>query len=87
AVVFVLKFWWHYLNGVHVDVFTDHKSLLYVFGYEELNLRQRRGLELFKDYDMSVLYHPSKENIFVDSLSRLTLRSVAHIRRKVRKRL
>ncbi|WMV43384.1 hypothetical protein MTR67_036769 [Solanum verrucosum] len=58
AVVFALKIWRHYLYGVHVDVFTYHKSLQYVFTQKELNLRQRRWLEFLKDYDMSVHYHP-----------------------------
>ena len=59
-VVFALKIWRHYLYGVHVDMYSDQKSLQYVFTQKELNLRQRRWLELLKDYDMSVLYHPSK---------------------------
>ncbi|WMV32813.1 hypothetical protein MTR67_026198 [Solanum verrucosum] len=58
AVVFALKIWRHYLYGVHVDVFTDHKSLKYVFTQKKFNLRQRRRLEFLKDYDMSVHYHP-----------------------------
>ncbi|WMV14973.1 hypothetical protein MTR67_008358 [Solanum verrucosum] len=65
-----LKIWRHYLYGVHVDVFTDHKSLQYVFTQRELNLRQRRWLKLLKDYDMSILYHPGKANIVADALSR-----------------
>ena len=60
GMVFSLKIWRHYLYGVHVDVFTNHKSLQYVFIQKELNLRQRRWLELLKDYDMSVLYHPKR---------------------------
>ena len=55
SVVFALKMWRHYLNGVHVDFFTDHMILQYVFTPKELNLQQMRLLELFKDYDMSVL--------------------------------
>ncbi|WMV28793.1 hypothetical protein MTR67_022178 [Solanum verrucosum] len=70
AVVFALKIWRHYLYGVHVDVYTDHKSLQYVLTQKELNLRQRRRLELLKDYDLSFLYHPSKANVVADSLSR-----------------
>ena len=42
AVLFALMIWRHYLDGVHVDLFTDHKSLKYVFTQKELNLRQRR---------------------------------------------
>ncbi|WMV45356.1 hypothetical protein MTR67_038741, partial [Solanum verrucosum] len=73
AVVFALKIWRYYLYGVHVDVFTDHKSLQYVFNQKGLNLRQRRWLELLTDYDMSILYHPGKANVVVDALSRLSM--------------
>ncbi|KAH0637947.1 hypothetical protein KY290_036496 [Solanum tuberosum] len=79
AVVFALKIWRHYLYGVHVDVFTDHKSLQYVFTQKELNLRQRRWLEFLKDYDMSVHYHPGKANVVADALSRLSIGRVGHI--------
>ena len=78
-VVFALKIWSHYLYGYHVDIFTDHKSLQYVFTQQDLNLRQRIWLELLNDYDMSVLYHPYKDNIVVDSLSRICMGSVTHI--------
>ncbi|XP_069155776.1 uncharacterized protein [Solanum lycopersicum] len=60
AMVFALKLWRHYLYGIHVDVFMDHKSLQYVLTQRELNLRQRRWLELLKDYDMNVHYHPDR---------------------------
>ena len=42
AVVFALKIWRHYLYGVHYEIFTDHKSLKYLFFQRELNMRQRR---------------------------------------------
>ena len=64
---------------MHVDVFTDHKSLQYVLTQKELNLRQMRWLELLKDYDLSILYHPGKANIVADSLSRLSMGSTAHV--------
>ena len=64
SMVFSLKIWRHYLYGVHVDMYTDQKSVQYVFNQKELNLRKRRWLELLKDYDMSVLYHPGKANYF-----------------------
>ncbi|WMV37595.1 hypothetical protein MTR67_030980 [Solanum verrucosum] len=67
------------MYGVHVDVFTDHKSLQCVFTQKELNLLQRRWLEFLKDYDMSVHYHPGKANVVVDALSRLSMGSVAHV--------
>ena len=79
SVVFALKIWRHYLYGVHVDVYTDHKSIHYVFTQKELNLRQIRWLELLKDYDMSVLYHPDKDNVVADALSRMTMGSVSNI--------
>ena len=79
AIVFSLKIWRHYFYGVHVDVFTDHKSLQYVFSQKNLNLCQRRWLELLKDYDMSVLYHPRKANVVANALSRWCMSSVAHV--------
>ena len=79
AVVFPLKLWRHYLYGVHVDVFTNHKSLPYVFTQRELNLHQRRWLELLKDYDMNVHYHPGKANVVTDALSRMSMGITTHI--------
>jgi hypothetical protein len=55
--------------GKHCDVFTDHKSLKYIFTHKELNMRQRRCLELIKDYDMSLQYHLGKANVVADALS------------------
>ncbi|WMV45761.1 hypothetical protein MTR67_039146 [Solanum verrucosum] len=69
AVVFALKIWRHYLYGVHVELFTDYKRPQYVFNQKDLNLCQRRWLELLKNYDMSVLYHPRKANKVVDTLN------------------
>ena len=57
----------------------DHKSLQYVFTQNELNLRQRRQLELLKDYDMSLLYHSSKDNVVADILSLLSMGCVSHV--------
>ena len=62
-----------------VDVFADDKSLQSVFTKKELYLRQRKWLELLKDYDMSVLYHPDKANVVTYSLSRMTMGSVSHL--------
>ena len=58
AVVFALKQWRHYLYGVKCEVYTDHRSLQYVFTQKDLNLRLRRWMELLKDYDITILYHP-----------------------------
>jgi hypothetical protein len=70
AVVFVLKIWRHYLYGEKCEIFTDHKSLKYLFTQKELNLRQRRWLELIKDYDYVINYHPGKANVVANALSR-----------------
>ena len=69
AVVHALKIWRHYLIGHKSDIYTDHKSLKYIFT-QDLNLRQRRWLELIKDYDLEVYYHPGKVNVVADALSR-----------------
>ena len=50
-------------------MYTDHKSLKYIFTQKELNLRERRWLELIKDYDMKLHYHPGKANVVADALS------------------
>jgi hypothetical protein len=70
AVVFALKLWRHYLYGATCDIFTDHKSLKYIFTQKDLNLRQRRWLELIKDYDLNIQYTPGKGNVVADALSR-----------------
>nr|GFA30276.1 RNA-directed DNA polymerase [Tanacetum cinerariifolium] len=70
AVVFALKIWRHYLYGESCDVFTDHKSLKYIFTLRELNMRQRRWLELLKDYDTNIQYHSGKANVVADALSK-----------------
>ncbi|GJT83731.1 putative reverse transcriptase domain-containing protein [Tanacetum coccineum] len=69
AVVFALKIWRHYLYGTKYIVFTDHKSLQHILDQKELNMRQRRWLELLVDYDCKIRYHPGKENIVADALS------------------
>jgi hypothetical protein len=70
AVVFALKIWQHYLYGEHCEIYTDHKSLKYFFTQKELNMRQRRWLELLNNYDCSINYHPGKANVVADALSR-----------------
>jgi hypothetical protein len=65
-----LKIWRHYLIGHKSDIYTDHKSLKYIFTQSDQNLRQRRWLELIKDYDLEVHYHPGKANVIADALSR-----------------
>ncbi|GJY71125.1 putative nucleotidyltransferase, ribonuclease H [Tanacetum coccineum] len=69
AVVFALKIWRHYLYGTKCTVFTDHKSLQHILDQKELNIRQRRWLDLLADYDYEICYHPRKENVVADALS------------------
>ncbi|GJX29646.1 putative reverse transcriptase domain-containing protein [Tanacetum coccineum] len=69
AVVFALKIWRHYLYGTKCTVFTDHKSLQHILNQKELNMRQRRWLELLADYDYEIHYHPGKANVVEDALS------------------
>ncbi|GJV67127.1 putative reverse transcriptase domain-containing protein [Tanacetum coccineum] len=70
AVVFALKIWRHYLYGTKCTVFTDHKSLQHILDQKELNMSQRRWLELLSDYDCEIRYHPGKANVVDDALSR-----------------
>jgi ribonuclease HI len=70
AVVHALKTWRHYLFVQKCDIYTDHKSLKYIFTQSELNMRQRRWLELVKDYELEIHYHPGKANVVADALSR-----------------
>src|ERR1044072_9464259 len=70
AVVFALKIWRHLLYGSTFTIFSDHKSLKYLFDQKELNMRQRRWMEYMKDYDFTLQYHPGKANVVVDALSR-----------------
>jgi hypothetical protein len=69
AVVHALKVWRHYLLGNLVHIYTYHKSLKYLFTQPDLNMRQRRWLELIKDYELEVHYHAGKANVVVDTLS------------------
>ncbi|OMO87331.1 Integrase, catalytic core [Corchorus capsularis] len=80
AVVFALKIWRHYLYGEQCQVFTDHKSLKYLMTQKELNLRQRRWLELIKDYDLVIDYHPGKANVVAVALSRKSSTTMARIK-------
>ena len=73
VVVFALKIWRHYLYEEKCRIYTDHMSLKYLLTQKELNLRQRRWLELFKDYDYIIDYHLGKANVVADALSRKTV--------------
>ncbi|GKD14921.1 putative reverse transcriptase domain-containing protein [Tanacetum coccineum] len=70
AIVFALKIWRHYLYGTKSVIYMDHKSLQHIFSQKELNIRQRRWIELFSDYDCEIRYRPGKSNVVTDALSR-----------------
>ena len=69
-IVFSLKIRLHYLYGIKYEVFIDHRSLQHVFTQKNLNLRQQRWIELLKDYDETIQFHPGKANVIADALSR-----------------
>ena len=69
AIVFALKAWRHYLYGEQFEVFSDHKSLNYIFTQRDLNMRQCKWMEYLEDYDFTLHYHPGKANVVADALS------------------
>ena len=70
AIVFALKIWHHYLYNEQFEVFSDHKSLKYIFTQLDLHMRQRRWMKYLEDYDFTLHYHPGKANVAADALSR-----------------
>jgi hypothetical protein len=66
------------LYGQRCDIYTDHKSLKYIFTQSELNMRHRRWLELIKDYELEIHYHPGKANVIADALSKESNQYVGH---------
>ena len=70
AIVFALNIWCHYLYGEEFEVYSDHKSLKYIFTQQDLNIRQCKWMELLEDYDFTLHYHPGKSNVVADALSR-----------------
>jgi hypothetical protein len=68
--VHALKIWRNYLIGHRCEIYSDHRSLKYIFTQDDLNLRQCRWLELIKDYDHGINYHPRKANVVADALNR-----------------
>ena len=76
VIVFALKIWGHYLYGEKCFIYTDHNSLKYLPSQRELNLRQRRGMELIKDYDCVIDYHPGRVNVVADALSRKSIQTL-----------
>src|SRR3954447_25657116 len=78
AVAHALKAWHHYLVGNRCELYTDHKSLKYIFTQRELNMRQSRWLELIKDYDINIHYHPGKANVVAEEMEKFGLQLVSH---------
>ena len=79
TIVFALKMLRHYLYSEQSEIFSYHKSLKYIFTQQDLNMRQRRGMECLEDYDFTLHYHPSKANVVVDALGRKSRRVLASI--------
>ena len=79
AIVSALKIWHHYLNGEKFEVFSDHKSLKYIFTQWDLNMRQSRWMEYLEDYDFTLQYHPSKANVVADAFSWKSRRILANV--------
>ena len=79
AIVFALKIWRHYLYGEKFEVFSDHKSLRYIFTQRDLNMRQDRWMEYLEDYDFTLHYHPGKAYVVADALSRKSLGVLASV--------
>ena len=79
VVVFALKIWRHYLYDEQFEVYSDHKSLKYIFTQRDLNMRQRRWMKFLEDYDFTLHYHPGKANVVVDALSRKSRGALASI--------
>nr|GFB95046.1 putative reverse transcriptase domain-containing protein [Tanacetum cinerariifolium]GFC42392.1 putative reverse transcriptase domain-containing protein [Tanacetum cinerariifolium] len=69
AIVFALRLWRHYLYGTKCVVYMDHQSLQYILDQKELNMWQRRWIELLSDYDCEIRYHPGKANVVADAVS------------------
>ncbi|KAL0285189.1 UNVERIFIED_CONTAM: Retrovirus-related Pol polyprotein from transposon.6 [Sesamum radiatum] len=84
AIIFALAKWRHYLHGATFTIYTDHKSLKYLFSQKDLNMRQRQWMEFLDDYDCTIQYHPSKANIVADALSRnLLIKKALHLAKQV----
>ena len=79
VVVFALKIWRHYLYGEQFKVYSDHKSLKYIFTQRDLNMRQRRWMVFLEDYDFTLHYHRGKANVVADALSRKSRGALASI--------
>ena len=79
VVVFALKIWRYYLYGEEFEVYSDHKSMKYIFTQQDLNMRQCRWMEILDDYDFTLHYHPGKANVVANELNRKSRGALASI--------
>ena len=79
VIVFALKIWHHYIYSEQFEVYSNHKSLMYIFTQRDLNMRQRRWMEFLEDYNFTLHYHPDKENVVADALSQKSRGALASI--------
>ena len=79
AIVFALKIWRHYMYVERFEVFSDHKSLKYIFTQWDLNMRQRTWMKYLEDYEFTLHSHPNKENVMADALGRKSQGELASI--------
>ena len=79
ANVFALKIWRHYLYGKELEVYSDQKSLKYIFTQRDLNMRQRLWIEFLEDYDFTLHYHSGKADVIADALSQKSRGALANI--------
>ena len=79
AVVFALKIWCHYLYDEQFEVYSDHKSLRYIFTQRDLNMRQSKWMEFLEDYNFTLHYHPGKANVVADALNRKSRGVLANV--------
>ena len=79
TIVFALKIWRHYLYDEQFEIFSNHKSLNYIFTQRDLNMRQRRWMKYLEDYEFTLHYHPGKANVMVDALSRKSQGVLANV--------
>ena len=79
AIVFALKIWRHYLYGEQFEMYSDNKSLKYIFMQRDINMRQRIWMEFLEDYDFTLHYHPGKANVVADALSQKSPGALASI--------
>ena len=87
TIVFALKIWRHYLYGEQIEVFSNHKSLKYIFTQRDLNMRQRMWMEFLDNYDFTLYYHPGKENVVADALNRKSRGVLASVASRERQML